>query len=291
MRLNKLLLILVCSVSLWGDWMIIDTTNSQKLTKDELIQRIGENRNILLGEQHRNEEHHRLRGELIASFDSRNTVVVAEHLDIGKKVVWLHELQTDLEQGSFSTKGWKWPIHQSLFAPLKQNGIELIGGNITRENAKAVAMGGVDKLENTVAEILKATPYDAKEAEILANDIKVGHCNALPEGMLAPMSLAQQAKDSAMSLTLHRSQKPMRFLVAGNGHVRKDYGVPRILKSLYPEEKTLSIGFVEEEEFLRKNAKEYRDLYDVIVVAGNSPHEDHCAKFQEQMQKKQLLKQ
>lgn len=288
MRRNNILLALMYTTSLWGDWMIIDTSNTQKLTKDELIQRIGQNRNVLLGEQHRNEEHHRLRGELISSFSSDKIVVVAEHLDFGKTVSWKDDLQVDLEQGGFSAKGWKWPVHQSLFEPLKKSSIELIGGNITREDAKAVAMGGVGKLDASIAEVLKATPYTPQASEALAKDIKIGHCNALPEGMLTPMSLAQQAKDSAMSLTLLRSVKPIRFLVAGNGHVRKDYGVPRVLKGVYPDEKTLSVGFVEEAEFSGKNTQEYRELYDVIVVAGNSPREDHCAKFKEQMAKKKM---
>lgn len=282
---NKLFLSLLCAVSLWGDWMIFDTSTTQKLTKEELIQRIAQNRNVLLGEQHRNGEHHRLRGELISSFSSDKIAVVAEHLDFGKTVNWKGDLQADLEQGGFSAKGWKWPIHQSLFEPLKKHSIELIGGNITRENAKAVAMGGVEKLDPVIAEVLKATPYTVQEGEALAADIKIGHCNALPEEMLSPMSLAQQAKDSAMSLTMHRSEKPIRFLIAGNGHVRKDYGVPRVLKALYPTEKTLSVGFVEEAEFSRKTLSDYRTQYDLIVVAGNSPTEDHCAKFKEQMTK------
>lgn len=285
MRLNNLVLSLACSVSLWGDWKIIDTSDSHKLTKDALIQRIGENRNILLGEQHRNTEHHRLRGTLIASFPSDMTVVVAEHLDFGRTILWKELLINDLKAGGFSDKGWKWPIHQDLFEPLKTHSIELIGGNISRDKAKDVVLKGPDILEPSIKSIYDATPYGERESAILIEDIRVGHCNTLPENMLKPMASAQHAKDSAMSLTLHQSKKPIRFLIAGNGHVRKDYGVPVILKKLYPEEKTLSIGFIDESDYRDDSLSEYRNEYDVIVVAGTSPEEDHCVALKSNIAK------
>jgi uncharacterized iron-regulated protein len=55
------------------------------------------------------------------------------------------------------------------------------------------------------------------------------------------MALTQRARDAAIALAIS-SARGATLLIAGNGHVRRDLGVPLYLP---PGENALSVGFLE----------------------------------------------
>jgi hypothetical protein len=85
--------------------------------------------------------------------------------------------------------------------------------------------------------------------------IDEGHCGVLPPRLHAPMVLAQRARDVAMALAMqaaHRDSGPAHsgpartVLIAGNGHVRRDVGVPHVLASLgVPAARVVAVGYLE----------------------------------------------
>ena len=83
----------------------------------------------------------------------------------------------------------------------------------------------------------------AQDAE-LRHQVDVGHCGALPPAMIAPMALAQRARDAALAAAMISAPAGVRVvLVAGNGHVRRDIGVPHYLAA--SAENIVSIAFLE----------------------------------------------
>ena len=79
--------------------------------------------------------------------------------------------------------------------------------------------------------------------------IQDGHCGLLPEAIVPALARAQVARDRTMARALvdasRRTGLPV-VLLAGNGHVRADIGVPRHLAEFDPGASVLSIGFGED---------------------------------------------
>ncbi|NNK77697.1 MAG: ChaN family lipoprotein [Litoreibacter sp.] len=75
----------------------------------------------------------------------------------------------------------------------------------------------------------------------------VSHCNALPEEMIPGMVEAQRLRDAGFARTtlkaLEETGGPV-VVITGNGHARKDWGMPRFLRRILPEARILSIGQV-----------------------------------------------
>ena len=67
------------------------------------------------------------------------------------------------------------------------------------------------------------------------------------------MLWAQRARDAAMALTLAGQWRRRRaggdrgpvILLAGNGHVRRDYGVPQLLAAMLPQARLLAVCLLE----------------------------------------------
>ena len=63
------------------------------------------------------------------------------------------------------------------------------------------------------------------------------------------------------------------MLLAGNGHVRRDIGVPRWLNTL-PASRWLAVGYVESD-----HADAVRGLFDAVVVTAPASRADPCKNF------------
>lgn len=90
----------------------------------------------------------------------------------------------------------------------------------------------------------------------------------MPMQMLPGMRLAQRARDAALLYTVRTSARPV-VLIAGNGHVRKDYGVP----SMMGNERFVSIGLVEAPV---DTTAMYRQ-FDYLWITDAAP----CARFRQ----------
>lgn len=252
---------------------IVETATGATLTRAALLQRLAGVDYVLLGELHDNRLHHEVRGLLIQDLAALRPglVVVAEHLERGRRVVGAGDITARLQAAGFELKGWRWPDHESLFRPLLQLQLTLAGGNISRAEARRIVREGRAALRPELAVLMEGTPLQQEARQALEQSLLEGHCGQMPEHLKAPMVLAQEARDAAMSLTLQEwaEQGPV-VLVAGNGHVRRDYGVPRFL----PAARVLSIGFLEQGE-----AVAAPQVYDYVWRTASMPREDPCQHF------------
>src|SRR5439155_15184454 len=74
---------------------------------------------------------------------------------------------------------------------------------------------------------LRAARWTGREAATLRADIVESHCNKLPEAVVPRLVLAQRVRDAAMAQALvNDATADGAILIAGNGHVRNDLGVP-----------------------------------------------------------------
>ncbi|NCV78182.1 MAG: hypothetical protein EBW18_03895, partial [Burkholderiaceae bacterium] len=109
----------------------------------------------------------------------------------------------------------------------------------------------------------------------LEKDLVDGHCGKLPAQYLEPMFQVQRLTDISMArVMMHHSPA---ILFAGNGHVRHDYGVPQVLRSLEPSKKRVSVGLIEEAQRDSTAFAELAKLYDFVWITPSIDRADPCA--------------
>ena len=253
------------------------------LTRSEIQVELAKADFILLGEHHDNPQHHIQRAELISALATPNAprqpTIVMEYLQRGHRVDPALPLLEEMEQAGFSLTGWNWPLHEPLFVAARAAGLPILGGNLSRADARRVAMQGESALDAALAAQLQRAPLSTSAQQQLDEDLNSGHCGHLPPSRLPNMRLAQRARDAALASTLLAAETAPAILLAGNGHVRRDYGVARLLLESAPQRRIISIGFYESGPALEQRLVELRGAYDYIWITPPAEREDPCAGF------------
>lgn len=293
---------------------VVDASGA-RLDPATLLQRLRGARYVLLGEVHDNALHHQLRAVLLRLLlsDGVPTTVVFEQIDrqhsaalqgAAERAVAeaaLHgtalEVEPVIDAGQFARKGWGWPLHRPLFVAALGGGASLAGGNLSRAEASAVVRGGIDAAPADVRGLLDSagsSPADkgwtSQQQAVLLHEVDVGHCGALPAPMLAPMALAQRARDAALAMSMvqamQRSPALARVvLIAGNGHLRRDVGVPHYLRVLAERDaepaaatpRVMSVAFMEQPEDGKPDQPD--GTQDEVWFTPRAERTDPCASF------------
>ena len=101
------------------------------------------------------------------------------------------------------------------------------------------------------------------------------HCDALPEDILPGMVEAQRLRDAALARAVLAAMAETGGPVAvitGNGHARRDWGLPRMLARAAPDLTLVSIGQFEA-------PPEDDPPFDLWLVTTPAPRDDPCAAF------------
>ena len=220
---------------------------------------------VLIGERHDNRDHHRLQARIVRSLqrDARQPRAVAfemigtdrqldlvEHLDrhpgdaagLGAAVGW-------------ASNGWpEWALYEPIARAALSNGAQIVAADLNEDQKHAVFGQGAQALR---ASFVRRTGLDRDLPAALTSDLQdelhEAHCGQAPPQVLSGMYQVQRARDAMMADRLAAaSGKAGGILIAGNGHVRNDRGVPWYLARLEPEARTLSIGLVEVQDDLRR---------------------------------------
>lgn len=281
------------------DGRLIDVSTGEPMDEARLLQRLSAADVVLLGEYHDNPRHHAWRARVITALSGGPTststtrpapLIVAEHLEgpllEPPTVRWSTDpmsapaLLKDLEAAGFNARAWQWPLHQPLFEALARQGLTLEAGNLPRDEVRSVAREGLRAAPDTLQALLSAAPLTLEAQTRLDEDLVDGHCGQLKGERLTRMRDAQRARDASMALHIlnRRAEQPGRpvVLLAGNGHVRHDYGVPVLLRAHSPTLKALSVGLLEAHDL--KTPTAVRQMpYDLVFVAPDVTRDDPCA--------------
>jgi uncharacterized iron-regulated protein len=160
-------------------------------------------------------------------------------------------------------RGWDWRFYEPFIALALQHGLPIVAANVSRDEARNIMRQG-----------LAAQGFDdAVPSEIgssLARSVLDSHCGMLDEPTAARMALAQVARDQFMARMVERHAPRGVLLLAGNGHVRTDVGVPRWL-SPATRARTEAIGMLERDGGMDAG------LFDRVVITAPQSREDPCA--------------
>ncbi len=256
---------------------VIDLHTFEEISEQALAEQLRSQDIVLLGELHDNARHHQLRGALINHFAAPATTVVAEHLPTGSPVSSQGPLREALETAGFDARGWGWPLHQPLFDAIRARALPLVGGNLPKGYSKQLMTGGDAALTDALATPYRQAPLAPQAAARLDGDLIDGHCGQLPDKYRAPMRLVQRATDISMANALLAHVPAV--LVAGNGHVRRDYGVPQLIDALAPSLKISSVGFYERHGDTQELIKSLAGRYDYVWLTEPAERTDPCESF------------
>ncbi|MBJ6371198.1 ChaN family lipoprotein [Sedimentitalea arenosa] len=214
---------------------------------DDLLERMSEADVVLLGEIHDNPAHHETQRAALAALQP-------------KAVVW--EMLTGVQAGRIGAQlinrpeemarilDWAesgWPAF-AMYYPLFKAvpGARIYGGAVPREAAmaamqagEAVAFGADAARYGLTVDLPPAEMAERVELQFAA------HCEAIPRDRLPAMVGIQRLRDAVLArevlMALEETGGPVA-VITGNGHARRDWGIPVYLDRVRPGLAVFALG-------------------------------------------------
>lgn len=226
-----------------GDPVRIDATGLYDLPRAQVV---------ILGEVHDNPAHHAHQAIAVGAIEAR--AVVFEMLTEEQALRITPELRRS-EAALRLVLGWDasgWPDFAMYYPIVVAAGdAPVFGGALPRDEVRRAVGEGAAAVFGDGAELFGLTEaLDDDEQVAREAGQMAAHCNALPGSMLAGMVEAQRLRDAALAraivAALAETGGPVA-VITGNGHARRDRGIPRSLEWAAPEVSVLTLGQFESE--------------------------------------------
>jgi uncharacterized iron-regulated protein len=265
-------------------FVVRDGSTGARISPGELVQRLSRTDFVLLGEVHDNGIQHGIRAQLLGALAARRPAVVFEHFAEADRPIPRPaagtQIESWLDQHGFDRESWKWPVHRPVVEAAIEYGRSLWGTGLSREALRSVVREGESAGPAHLRAILAQAPLDTTVREKFNHELFVGHCGQLPAEMVPGMRAAQVARDASMARALvSASASGPAVLIAGNGHVRRDIAVPRLLRVIAPTRSVLAVGFVERAVTGAEPDPAERAQFDFVVITPRVVRPDPCAGF------------
>ena len=288
----------------YGDHPLVGTiwtSDYKPVTREQLETSVLEANYVLLGEIHNNVDHHRLQAQMIEALvrAGRRPAVVLEMVPVSFQA----KLDRHLESGSkdagslgkvleWEKRGWPdWAMYQPIAEAALSADLPLLGGALDNDTTRAISKSDPSQAQ-FILDLGLHQPVKPEIVEALAKEINEGHCNMLPDRAVKPMIMVQRARDALMAkVVAEATPKDGAVLIAGSGHVRKDWAVPSFIRHNAPDASIVSIAFFEVDPE-RITASDYAESiaglgkpYDFIYFTPKADLVDRCAEMAEHMEK------
>lgn len=228
---------------------------------------------VLLGEVHDSEQAHRLQARLIEALHARgkNPTVVMEQIVRGQPAASDADRRAAMEAG-----GWPVTRYVPLLEVLQRSALPVRGGNL-----EAATLRDPARIPAAIRALDQAHPLSDPARKRLAERIDQAHCGMADARTVERLVELQALRDAALARSLLEAGSPA-VLVAGNGHVRRDFGVPRFLPG-----RVLSVGLIEhseEEAPLPQQDSVRAGAWDFVLPIAPVSKEDPCTRFRRQLE-------
>ena len=170
-----------------------------------------------------------------------------------------------VQLGGGTAAGWQWDFYRPYLHLALRYRLPVVAANVSRSDARALMAQGL-----AAQGFDAAVPADLGAA--LARQIERSHCGQINPAQAGRMANAQVARDQFMARQVVAQAGRGVVLLAGNGHVRKDVGVPRWLPPAL-QARTWVVGFVEAGPPDDSDAT----AFDQTVTAPAAARNDPCA--------------
>lgn len=242
---------------------------------------------VLLGEVHDNAAQHRLRLELLrrAFAAGWRPAIVMEQFDIERQADIdrarreqprnaQHLIDQATPRVAQSGAGWNWAFYKPYVALALEHDVPLLAANLATADTRRIVRGGLAASfdEQRLVALGLDRPIASEWQQAQEREIDRGHCGALPATMWPRMAQAQFARDAVMADVLRRHAQRGVVLLAGNGHVRRDLGVPRWLNDEAP--RVFAVGLLERSDTLTPSG-----AFNATLRTEVAERADPCADF------------
>jgi uncharacterized iron-regulated protein len=277
------------------------TSDFKPVTPEQLETAVLEANFVLLGEIHNNADHHRLQAQMIEALvrAGRRPAVVWEMIPVSMQAHLDGHLHGGMKDAGklgnilqWEQRGWPdWTMYQPIAEAALAADLPLRGGALDTETIRAIGKSDPSQAE-LILELGLAQSFEPGITAALSKEIAEGHCNMLPEAAVKPMIMVQLARDAQMAkIMAQASPQQGAVLIAGSGHIRKDWAVPRFIRQQVPGASIISIAFLEADPE-RSAPADYVEAiagldapYDFIYFTPKADLVDRCAEMAEHMQK------
>ena len=228
---------------------------------------------VLLGEVHDNAAQHAMRAEALRALleSGARPALLMEQFDRERQA----ELDRALARSGTtadaviaaatpadpSMQGWSWSFYKPYIALAIEYKLPIVAANVSRDDTRRLLKDGLSSLGFEAR-----VPADIEAAQ--ASAIVDGHCGMIDTAMAGRMVGAQVARDQFMARAIEANGANGAVLIAGNGHVRRDVGVPRWL-SAAARERSVAIGLLEPGDASAA-------AFDVAFTTAAQPRSDPC---------------
>jgi uncharacterized iron-regulated protein len=254
---------------LWGAFALHAHSGTRiPADADALAGAMQNTRVVLLGEVHDNATQHALRAQalrkLVAS--GARPAIAFEQFDRemqGAIDRARRERPGDVDYLIAQGKGaasWKWALYTPFIALALEYDLPIVAANLGRAEAMKVATGSA------------TTDAPAQLVGAQEDAVRIGHCNLLPADAIPGMARAQIARDRTLAAAITPYAGRGVVLLTGNGHARKDMGVPHWLAV-----PSTSIGLLEDED--------NTDAFDYYAVTARAERADPCEELRKRFRK------
>lgn len=248
---------------------------------------------VLLGEVHDNAHGHQLRAEALAKWlagGARPTLIL-EQFDRERQgaIDSVRERGGDADAiiaagegaaarpsvaspsvaspSAVGSSGWAWTYYKPMIELAVRYRLPLIAGNVSRADTRKIIGQGL-----AAHGFAGDVPADIQAAQ--TQGLVDGHCGALDLATARTMVPAQIARDQFMAQMIEKHRSNGVVLIAGNGHVRRDIGVPRWL-SAESQSRAIAVGYVEVDSGNKVPE------FDVVIEIPRQIRTDPCEVFRE----------
>ena len=232
---------------------------------------------VILGEVHDNPTHHLFQAQTLAALEPPAVVFEMFGPDGAAALDGVDRGDAQAVSAALDWDESGWPdfaIYAPVFAALGE--ARVFGGAIPRADVRRAMGEGAAAVfgEGAVALGLdRALPTEELAARL--NGQMEAHCNALPVEMLGGMVEAQRLRDAGLARAvldaLEATGGPVA-VITGNGHARRDWGVPALLRVARPDLRVIAVGQFEA-------VPEEPVPFDHWRVTAPAEREDPCAAF------------
>ncbi|MGB2816606.1 MAG: ChaN family lipoprotein [Burkholderiaceae bacterium] len=258
----------------------------QSLDAERLSKELARRPVVLLGEVHDNVAQHRARAE-----------AVRRHLEAGARPAiafeqFDRERQADIDrarrerppegqsladhviaQARTPKDNWDWALYRPFVELALQFDLPIVAANLSRSEATRIVRQGADSVFNETERRELALERFAAIVPAHEHIVQVGHCNLLPTSALPGLARAQIARDAVLARSLRPYLTRGVILLTGNGHARRDIGVPQHFTAA-EQSRIWSVGLLEE-----GTAVERASHYDVAFLTPEQERPDPCASL------------
>ncbi len=254
-----------------------------------LLGRLNDARFVLIGETHDNPAHHQLQAFLVGAVAPDRPATVVMEMLTADQAPAIAKFMTSPDRSaetfgkavSWEKSGWPdYAIYRPIIeAALKRNA-DIKAGLPGKQQTRAIGKDGLSALSEDQQKDLRLSaglPEDL--AADLNKEIIASHCDLLPAGMIPNMMAVQRYRDAYLADALRKipADGPA-ILIAGDGHVRKDRGVPYYLEPSDGAAVTVSLVEIDPERTEAEVLSEAREAKtaDYIWFTPKIDRDDPC---------------